>query len=368
MPIFELKDDRIERLQETAFRDAGLTERYDLQRLLRQQIDVVAADVLIVAEEFGEWDKSRRRIDLLGVDHDANLVVFELKRTEDSGFMDLQAIRYAAMVSTMTFEKTVQVYEDHLRALGSEADARSGLLEFLGWDEPDEEHFAQDARVILVSADFSAELTTAVLWLNTHGLDIRCVRIKPYVSGDRILVDVQQVIPLPEAMEYTVQIRAKSDLQRLDREDKSDRSRIRIDFWTSLLGISNQRTQLFANRSPTADHWLSAGTGMSGMHLAYVILEHGSRVALSIVSTDADWNKRAFDALAAHKDAIEERFGAALEWRRNSDQKQSMIRAVLDTGGYRDQEDSWPETQEAMVDAMVRLEAAFRPHVDRLNA
>jgi hypothetical protein len=57
MPIYEFKKDRIKKLEETAFRDAGFCERYDLQRLLRQQIEIVAGDVLIIAEEFGEWAK-----------------------------------------------------------------------------------------------------------------------------------------------------------------------------------------------------------------------------------------------------------------------------------------------------------------------
>jgi len=47
--------------------------------------------VLVIAEEFDGWDKSRRRIDLLGGDKDANLVVYELKRMEDGGHMDLHA-------------------------------------------------------------------------------------------------------------------------------------------------------------------------------------------------------------------------------------------------------------------------------------
>jgi len=32
-------------------------------------------------------------------------VVIELKRTNDGGHMELQAIRYASMVSAMTFER-----------------------------------------------------------------------------------------------------------------------------------------------------------------------------------------------------------------------------------------------------------------------
>ena len=63
----------------------------------------------MIAEEFGQWEDSRRRIDLLGLDKGANLVVIELKRTEDGGHMELQAIRYAAMVSTLTFDKLITI-------------------------------------------------------------------------------------------------------------------------------------------------------------------------------------------------------------------------------------------------------------------
>ena len=53
-----------------------------------------------------------------------------------------------------------------------------------------------------MAADFSEELTTSVMWLNEQGLDIRCVRIKPYNYSDHILADVQEVIPLPEARDW----------------------------------------------------------------------------------------------------------------------------------------------------------------------
>ena len=70
-------------------------------------------------------------------------MVIELKRTDDGGHMELQAIRYAAMVSTMTFERAVEVYAQYLARTGSDLDARAAILEFLEWDEPDEDSFAQ---------------------------------------------------------------------------------------------------------------------------------------------------------------------------------------------------------------------------------
>lgn len=222
MALYEILPDSLRALDSTTFGEAKLRERQDLQRLLRDHIEVIAPGVLVVAEEYGEWEDSRRRIDLLGVDKDANLVVIELKRTEDGGHMELQAIRYAAMVSTMTFDQTVEALSNLMETHEREGDARQRLLKHLNWDEPKEDRFGQEVRIILASADFSRELTSAVLWLNDRQLSIECFRLSPYRDGDKILLDVQQVIPLPEATDYQVRVKTKQQLERTSRKARPD--------------------------------------------------------------------------------------------------------------------------------------------------
>ncbi|MBR9801580.1 hypothetical protein GYB59_07725 [bacterium] len=222
MAIYEITADEFRKIDETSFSSVGVRERQDMQRLLRGQIEIVSPDTLIIAEEFSQWEDSNRRIDLLGIDKDANLVVIELKRTEDGGHMELQAIRYAAMVSAMTFDRVAEVYSDYLTRNDEPGDTRALLLDFLEWEEPDEDRFAQDVRVVLVSAEFSKELTTSVIWLNERGLDIRCIRIKPYRDGARILADVQPIIPLPEAEDYRVRLKEKQQKERASRKYNMD--------------------------------------------------------------------------------------------------------------------------------------------------
>jgi hypothetical protein len=226
MSIYEFVQDGINPVQETTFSIVGLQERRDLQRLLREHIEVVSEETLVISEEFGDWEDSRRRIDLLGIDKTGNLVVIELKRTEDGGHMELQSIRYASMVSTMTFEQAVGVFGRHLKQTNrADQDPRTTILDFLGWDEPDEDQFAQDVRIVLASSEFSRELTSSVLWLINHDIDIRCIRLKPYRLDNRLLVDVQQIIPLPEAAEYQVQVREKARKERQARTSSVDFTR-----------------------------------------------------------------------------------------------------------------------------------------------
>ena len=245
MPIYRIDNKKIIRIERTTFAQQGLRERNDLQALLKSQIDVISPDTLIVAEEFGEWEDSRRRIDLLGIDKGANLVVIELKRTEYGGHMELQAIRYAAMISTLTFDKLGTIYERYLNDNGIEQDATESLLEFLDWNEPDEEQFGQEVKIVLASAEFSKELTTSVMWLNDFGLDIRCVRMHPYTSDGQIFLDVHIVVPIPEVADYQVRIREKKQKERESRNSGRDFTKYDVDIAGQHFPAQSKRWMMF---------------------------------------------------------------------------------------------------------------------------
>ena len=71
---------------------------------------------------------------------------------------------------------------------------------------------------MLAAADFSKELTTAVMWLIDHGVDIRCIRMKPYrMANGTVLLDVEQLNPLPEAASFQTQIGVKRQAERQNR-------------------------------------------------------------------------------------------------------------------------------------------------------
>jgi len=179
---------------------------------------VIAADCLVLTEEYAEWDASRKRIDLLAIDKQANLVIIELKRTDTGDHMELQALRYASMISTMTFEHALDVLVDYRNKNGEDGftreNARETIEDFIELEAINETNFGNDVRIILVSAEFSKELTTSVIWLNERDLDITCVRMKPYKYKEQILIDIQQVLPLPEAKDYQIRAQKKAEERR----------------------------------------------------------------------------------------------------------------------------------------------------------
>lgn len=255
MPIFEITNEAITRVPETTFADEKITEREGLQRILRTNIEAIAPGCFVLDEEYGDWTDSKRRIDLLCIDSEANLVVVELKRTEDGGHADLQAIRYAAMIRFMTFADAVNAHAKFLKK-GVEESSKA-ILDFLKWESPKEEEFAQDVRIILVSAEFSKELTSTAIWLNDKkGLIVRCVRLRPYKIADRVLLDIQQILPLPEAADYQIQLRKKVEEERQSRDAKAKRpnfefSMVNIEPGTVLLHAIDPKETCTVNEDGT---------------------------------------------------------------------------------------------------------------------
>lgn len=135
MAIYALTEKELVPVTATSFTAENIHERKHIQQLLKANITVLDTSLMVIAEEFGDWIDSSRRIDLLCLDTEANLVVVELKRTEDGGHMELQALRYAAMISAMTFEQLVDTHARFLNpAQPDHDDAQTAILKFLGWD------------------------------------------------------------------------------------------------------------------------------------------------------------------------------------------------------------------------------------------
>jgi len=259
MAIYKREGHRISKLVETTFLNENIDETHDLQKFIINSIEAIDKDLFVLSSEFGDWEDSRRRIDILCLDKDANIVVVELKRTEDGGHMELQSIRYAAMVANMTFEKAVTAHSRYLVKNNiEEKSAEDEILEFLGWSENNEDDFANDVRIILVSADFSIEITTSVLWLIERDIDIKCIRIKPQRDGENLYFDIQQLIPLPETADYQVKLREKeAEKRQARRESQRDYSRFDLTFNGVKYENLNKRQTMILTMQKCVEHGIS---------------------------------------------------------------------------------------------------------------
>lgn len=109
--------------------------------------------------------------------------------------------------------------------------------------------------------------------------------------------------------------------------------------------------------------------GAFRLPFVYAIGRDESKVELYIDrgTGQGEANKRIFDRLYGQRKGIEETFGGELSWQRLDDKRACRIASIITAGGYRDDESKWPEIQDAMVDAMDRLQKALTPHLAMLK-
>ncbi|MEA3377750.1 MAG: DUF4268 domain-containing protein [Chloroflexota bacterium] len=218
-----------------------------------------------------------------------------------------------------------------------------------------------DARAaIWITSEPRPEHEKAIHWLNEMlpaDTAFYLVRIEAYRIEDSPRAPLLTVIagPSPEAR----QIGDK-------RKELAERHVKKREFWRRLLERADRRTSLYSQRSPTTESWLNAGAGKKGIAFQFRVRMHDASVGLRIRWDTPEESKRIFDALHARKETIEQKFGRRLEWKPREDLKMCQIVHTIDGGGWKDQE-LWPEIQEEMVDAMVRLEQALGPEIDRLS-
>ncbi len=150
------------------------------------------------------------------------------------------------------------------------------------------------------------------------------------------------------------------------KQEFAERYDTRKAFWSGLLAHARDRTRLHTGISPSSYGWIGTGAGRSGLAYNYVVWATDSAAELYIdrgKDSDAE-NKAIFDSLLARKDEIERAFGGELEWQRLDAKRACRIRKSISAGGWGDAS-KWPAAYPPMVDAMIRLESALRPHIQR---
>ena len=225
--IFSISDDlgTASKIAKGSFADLDIWERQHIEKWVSANPDMLGEDLLVVSIEFDRFTSSNDRLDVLALDRSGTLVIVELKRDPAARHSDLQAIRYAAMVSTMTLEKLMPYYiayrKKHFGESLTDDEARILINEFVDSGSIDEQ-LSIRPRIILCSEGFSKEVCTTVLWLSKSGIDITCVEITPYKIGEKIIIVPKVVIPLKEATQYMIEIRRKEEIK-----EESERTRNR---------------------------------------------------------------------------------------------------------------------------------------------
>jgi len=216
---------------------------------------------------------------------------------------------------------------------------------------------ALDAKVAIgIVADPRPEHIGAISWLNEAATSFYLIKVEAVKIGNS-----------PPAALLTLIVGPSEESRKIGDQKKkwSEQEKIRHQFWTQLLDRAREKTKWYTSISASSKNDIGRTTGRKGSGFWNSIRQHDASVELYIDRDTGKENEEIFDRLAKSKEAIEEAFDEPLEWQRMEGKRVCRIKKQFSLGGYRDEE-KWPEIQDVMIDAMIRLEKAFRPHIDKL--
>jgi hypothetical protein len=361
-------NNRINKLSVKRFADLGFQERAHLQEWIANAPESLGEELLIIQKEFDGFDETRERLDLLALDKEGNLVVIENKLDDSGRDVVWQALKYASYCSSLNKAQIVEIYQNYLNRFNNGGDAQAQICEFL--EVPDIAEVLLNSgnqqRIMLVAAQFRKEVTSTVMWLLTHSIRLQCFKVTPYQLDEQLFLNIEQIIPTPEAEEFMIGMSAKETEQKSTEAELKNGHRLRLAFWEQTLeAMKHSSTTLFNNISPTKDHWLNAGSGIGSVPFTLIFSNKEVRVELNMMRSETSENKFIFDQLYKKRTMIEAQFGNALYWERLDNRKASRVKYSQTFEGYN--RDNWPEMIAWLVKHIAKLEQAFKKPLAEIN-
>lgn len=214
-------------------------------------------------------------------------------------------------------------------------------------------------RAIWIVETPRPEHVRAVTWLNeTQNASFYLLKMEAVCIGDSDPAPLLTMIVGPS--EESREVGKK-------KEEWSERGKLRYRFREDLLELCNEKTRLFANIAPKRYGYIGTGAGKTGLAFNYCVTQNKTRAELYIDRGSQEENDMIFRELYTSKDEIEREYGGELSWERLEGKKSCRIAKRIDRGGYRSDEEHWPAIHERMIDSMVRLQSALRPHIAGLS-
>ncbi|EKD26972.1 MAG: hypothetical protein ACD_79C00949G0001 [uncultured bacterium] len=345
--------------EETNFKSNGLLERQDLEKWIEENPDILGEELLIITTEYNKFDKTDERLDLLAIDREGNLVIIELKKDDSGKNVELQAIKYAAYCSTLTFSQLIEEHRKYLLKKGMQNNPdiiRQKIKDFVSYEF---EELNDKPRIILVSREYRPEVTASILWLRKFGININCVKLTPYNLDDKIIFESTIIIPLPEAEEYLIKAEQKENVEHTMTVSQEEY----IKFYKELIKKLQTKLQIsFADPLPKAYYQIP--TGISGVHFEWGF--HGRPrsnfgVELHFEKGNRDFNQKMLTSIEKLKDEIEKLTGEKVIFNPKWSGTYARLYLQKNEGSMTEELKIWA------IEKMAILYNLLQPEIEKLN-
>lgn len=237
-------------LEKKSFSELKFSERYDLQEWIADNPTVLGERLLIIQKEFAGFSDTKERLDLLALDENGNLVIIENKLDDSGKDVVWQALKYVSYCAALTKAEICEIFQSYLGNGRSAKDIIAEFYDNLDFDSIRLNPNDGDQRIIFVSANFRKEVTSTVLWLRDHGVDITCIKVAMFQDEGRLYLDTEQILPIKDIGDYQIRLSAKKQEDIISSTEEVTRQKLIKAFWEKALPVLRHKTGLLPAYHP----------------------------------------------------------------------------------------------------------------------
>lgn len=244
---------------------SGRVDELTLERWIVENPDLVGEKLLVLGHQLAEFEEDKDRLDILALDRFGEIVLIELKVTEDFRVTDLQALAYAGAYAKRTSKDLAGTLERHMRkqaaapvvaaaadapalvdavrnppgstgpgrtANGSAAatvsstaaaapvvtaeDARAAIASFIEIDDFSEWQPSQHVRIKLVAPNFPRRVLQTVKWLgDVYSVRVEAITVRLFETAPKkYSIAFERLLPLPTEDQFDMTVREREERQR----------------------------------------------------------------------------------------------------------------------------------------------------------
>lgn len=180
----------VEDVELSSLEEAGWTEK-DLEDLLaaRPQ-DLLREEKLLIVSQEAKWQEEA---DILALDREGILYIFELKRGASGAENLLQVIRYGQMFGQATFDDLQQAWSKYV---GTPSNLAGDHQRYFDLDQPlANSAFNKNQRFVVITAGIDVATLQSVEYWRSKGLPIIPLTFHVYKNGSEFFVEFHAFSP-----------------------------------------------------------------------------------------------------------------------------------------------------------------------------
>lgn len=219
-----------------------------------------------------------------------------------------------------------------------------------------------DARkVIWVAESFRPEHIAALEFLNQHTteeLNFFAVEIELWRIGSSPLAPKFEVVAKPNDWAKVGREQAKAAAHATPTKQRQ------LRLWTELTEKLSQQASHIRPQKPRPQHWLNITIGRAGFNLNPTANYRDDKLGVELYIHHQE-SKKMFQSLLEQKANIETQLGFQLDWQELPDAHACRIASWRPESPLENEAD-WPTYLEWFVQRLVKMNAVFRPIIQRL--